>query len=271
MDEKIIELRKAGLGYKAIAGEVGVKRDKVRYVCLKHGLGGTIASNSPEEREKRFKKAFEEKFPEFEYHSGFVNTDSKFKCKCKTCGTIAVKNAQCARPSREKRLRCDKCTLLERKAYLQLTEEERRKQRAEREKRDLAKAIARWEARRESCLECREQAHPRSMKEGYCSKCYKRIKNRKEEIRRRKKLRANGKVNYDITLDKIIKRDKSVCRLCGEPVDIKDCKTTKQGHFIAGGNYPSIDHIIPVSRGGTHTWNNVQLAHRHCNSVKSDK
>lgn len=35
--------------------------------------------------------------------------------------------------------------------------------------------------------------------------------------------------------------------------------------------YPSIDHIIPVSHGGTHTWDNVELAHRYCNGVKSDK
>ena len=28
----------------------------------------------------------------------------------------------------------------------------------------------------------------------------------------------------------------------------------------------SIDHIIPVSRGGAHLFNNVQLGHRKCNS-----
>ena len=46
---------------------------------------------------------------------------------------------------------------------------------------------------------------------------------------------------------------------------------TEEGYFIAGNSYPSIDHIIPVSRGGTHTWDNVQLAHRYCNSIKSNK
>lgn len=33
----------------------------------------------------------------------------------------------------------------------------------------------------------------------------------------------------------------------------------------------TIDHIIPLSKGGTHTYNNVQLAHYICNSKKSDK
>ena len=41
--------------------------------------------------------------------------------------------------------------------------------------------------------------------------------------------------------------------------------------FMAGNDYPTIDHIKPISKGGTHTWDNVQLAHFHCNSIKSDK
>ncbi|MFC9724785.1 HNH endonuclease [Bacillus cereus] len=35
--------------------------------------------------------------------------------------------------------------------------------------------------------------------------------------------------------------------------------------------YPSIEHIIPVSKGGTHTWDNVKLDHRKCNYLKSNE
>jgi 5-methylcytosine-specific restriction endonuclease McrA len=28
---------------------------------------------------------------------------------------------------------------------------------------------------------------------------------------------------------------------------------------------PEIDHLVPVSAGGSHTWDNVALAHRRCN------
>jgi len=35
-------------------------------------------------------------------------------------------------------------------------------------------------------------------------------------------------------------------------------------------NAPTVDHIIPLAKGGTHTWDNVQLAHWSCNSQKSD-
>lgn len=41
-------------------------------------------------------------------------------------------------------------------------------------------------------------------------------------------------------------------------------------NFIVGYDYPSIDHVIPISKGGTHTWDNVRLAHHHCNSIKKD-
>ena len=50
----------------------------------------------------------------------------------------------------------------------------------------------------------------------------------------------------------------------------KICEWCNRGHFIAGGRYPSIDHASPVAKGGAHTWDNVRLAHRDCNSVKSD-
>lgn len=34
---------------------------------------------------------------------------------------------------------------------------------------------------------------------------------------------------------------------------------------------PSIDHVLPLSRGGYDTWGNVLAVHRHCNGLKADK
>lgn len=84
------------------------------------------------------------------------------------------------------------------------------------------------------------------------------------------KKRASGKAlngfDDDITLLGVYKRDGGICRICGLPVVIE-----KKDGWKTHKDYPSIDHIIPLSKGGTHTWDNVQLAHISCNSAKGDK
>ena len=83
--------------------------------------------------------------------------------------------------------------------------------------------------------------------------------------------RIRGKViDKDITLEKLAERDHNQCQICGLYVDWKDYEI--KGHRkICGNFYPSKDHIVPLSRGGVHSWDNVQLAHRICNSRKQNK
>ena len=38
-----------------------------------------------------------------------------------------------------------------------------------------------------------------------------------------------------------------------------------------GGSATSIDHVVPRSRGGTHTWDNVVAACRRCHHPKADR
>lgn len=116
----------------------------------------------------------------------------------------------------------------------------------------------------------------------YCSKKCKSIAKFnmhpdviREKRKTHKRLREaqateNGRVDYSITLSRLLERDSGVCQLCGRAVDESDY-TYRDDTFVAGNSYPSIDHIIPLSKGGLHQWNNVQLAHRLCNSIKCDK
>lgn len=67
-----------------------------------------------------------------------------------------------------------------------------------------------------------------------------------------------------ITLKRVMIRDGGICKLCGKPVDITD----RNGKGI-GNKYPTVDHIIPIDNGGSHTWKNVQLAHMICNAHKN--
>ena len=54
--------------------------------------------------------------------------------------------------------------------------------------------------------------------------------------------------------------------MCGKMCDPNDHSWTEHH----GPMSPTIDHIIPMSKGGGHTWDNVQIAHAICNSRKRD-
>lgn len=60
----------------------------------------------------------------------------------------------------------------------------------------------------------------------------------------------------------IYERDGWRCQLCGKKVNRNAGPNTKWG--------PSLDHIVPRSRGGADTTDNLQLSHRMCNSIKCD-
>ena len=76
-------------------------------------------------------------------------------------------------------------------------------------------------------------------------------------------MKENGIVDRDISVKGIINRDGYECYLCKNKVDIESDHTSDY--------YPTIEHVVPISRGGTHTWDNVKLAHRLCNMHKSDR
>lgn len=74
------------------------------------------------------------------------------------------------------------------------------------------------------------------------------------------------KFDESITLKSVITKYNGICQICGKPVDLSDIEN---GHIRK--NYPTVDHIIPLSKGGEHTWGNIQLAHMACNAGKCDR
>ena len=70
------------------------------------------------------------------------------------------------------------------------------------------------------------------------------------------------------TRDHIFKRDGYNCYLCNSPVDLS------ASHIVGTGDwelYPHIEHVIPISKGGPDTLDNVKIAHAKCNLDKGDK
>ena len=127
---------------------------------------------------------------------------------------------------------------------------------------------------------------PREIKRAnhhYCSlKCYnkarhmqhitnKKARYKRQELQREKRIKNNGIIDKDITLEKLYIRDNGRCYICNNKCNYDDYKLTNEGYFITGKSYPSIDHIKPLSKYGTHTWNNVKLACFECNIKKNNK
>ena len=84
---------------------------------------------------------------------------------------------------------------------------------------------------------------------------------------------AAGKARYrarkrdafveDVIPLEVFERDGWRCGICGERIP-------------KGARYPdprsaSVDHVIPLSRGGTHEMKNVQATHLLCNALKRDR
>jgi 5-methylcytosine-specific restriction endonuclease McrA len=80
---------------------------------------------------------------------------------------------------------------------------------------------------------------------------------------RRKWARENGRESY--TREQVLLRDNYICHICSEPTDPTATYVMGQPGWE---RYPHIDHVIPLSRGGSDTLVNVRTAHAECNLLK---
>jgi 5-methylcytosine-specific restriction endonuclease McrA len=86
----------------------------------------------------------------------------------------------------------------------------------------------------------------------------------RQENRERRRARMMGVyVGPKAPRFKIADRDGWCCGLCGGHIP----RVVRHGHPL----YLTIDHIVPLSRGGEHSPSNVQAAHATCNYTKGDR
>lgn len=260
IEERIVQMRKDRHSLNDIAKALGVNKNKVRYYSNKNNLGGVIADNPfVDDALKMFKNNLIKYNHPFEYVSDYINTDSSVKVKCKVCGKVSVKAAQFAK--RKRRPNCQHCLD---KAKLD------RLKKVKPIKLIVLNEPALTEVFIADCKECGKPFRYGRDKRSYCSDtCSKRSANRRKE-RRHKRMIANGSFDSTITLIKLYKEYEGECYLCGGTCDWND-KEERDDTVVVGKLYPSVEHIIPISKGGTHTQDNVRLAHHYCNAIKNDK
>lgn len=61
----------------------------------------------------------------------------------------------------------------------------------------------------------------------------------------------------------VLKRDGYKCAVCGIKLNRKAIPLSP--------NNPTVDHIVPLSKGGTHTYDNLRACCLNCNSKKGDR
>lgn len=88
---------------------------------------------------------------------------------------------------------------------------------------------------------------------------------RAERLAQYQKRRAaiKGTAVEKIVARDIYERDHWICGLCHEPIP----QDAPRRHPLSA----SLDHVVPLAKGGSHTHENVQAAHLICNGRKGDR
>ena len=206
-------------------------------------------------------------FGDFEYVGGFTSGKCNIVLRCKACGSERKMMIDAARSHNES-LKCRKCHPKGGHRPWNEWVECQRKRGSEQKAltEELKKKEYLDKIRIVKCAICGNEFQTIQLNQKTCSKeCGKKLRNKHRDHR----ISKEAIVDRDITLATLYQRDKGICYICGCACDWNDIEK-HDGYVVTGLKYPSIDHIIPVSRGGKHAWTNVRLACRECNSKKTD-
>jgi len=111
-----------------------------------------------------------------------------------------------------------------------------------------------------ACPCCSTVFKPSHPVQRYCStQCKKKIEHSNKNHRRRSAT-AVGTVNPYA----VFTRDRWTCKACS-----KATPRAKRGTF--DHDAPELDHVVPISKGGAHTYDNTQCLCRGCNQSKGAK
>ena len=86
---------------------------------------------------------------------------------------------------------------------------------------------------------------------------------RVRDYERKRRAAVRGADIADMDLDQVWVKSAGICGLCSGPLD----RSLKWPHRFS----VSLDHIIPLSRGGAHSTDNARYVHLSCNASKNNR
>lgn len=236
-------------------------------------INRAVELNRNTEAEVRAKIAQANQF--IEYVGGYTRKQEPVTVQCLVCGQTYEMNfntivhnggGNCPHCKEAERIEREQQREQQREQRRQVEAEERERKRLLARLTKILETKAKQDERWHDCPVCGK----RTNRPKYCSdRCRKRAENKRSEVVRRTRI-AEQMIDNDITLEGLFKRDKGVCHICGGKCDYEDYVVTDQT-IICGDWYPSIDHVVPLSKGGEHSWKNIKLAHRICNTKKYNR
>lgn len=273
-DLQIVALRKQGYSMNQLAEKFELSDGTICNICKRYGVAGVMSDRRPQTYRNQNKKITEEEkraYVEsflpigFSYVGGYIDSDHKITIRCKVCESVFERSMVSIRHHNS--IICECC-----KAEKQMHEQKRKeRERIERQNQARERLIQK-EAERQAktrtveCEVCSNTFTTRNPLQVCCStECSRKRFNRISSHRKDSRITDDKRIDKDITAMKLFKRDYGVCWICGGICDTNDY-ITRDGTFIAGNNYPSVDHIVAIADGGEDSWENVRLAHRICNT-----
>ena len=213
-------------------------------------LYGTLEERASNEKQ-RIQDVVTERCVGFEFAGNFTGSDGSADIRCTVCGTVTTRAWTTIKQGKP---RCHTCE-----------ERAKRKEQITKVRNEFVKAanIKSEQVEMKTCARCGAAFVGR--RKLYCSDECARAEQNKRGVDKRVRRIGERLVDRDITFRKVFDRDGGTCCFCGGTCDWSDYKIVN-GQKEAGNYYPSVDHIVPLSKGGEHSWNNVRLAHRICNT-----
>lgn len=267
--ERMRKCKAEGRTMAEVAEIFGVSRQTVQMYCKGIAPQKPCFIISEEQREKQrndietIENIIAERTNGFEYAGNYTGTNGTADLRCKKCGNVLTRSWVAIRHGHVECKIC-KCAEIKKRQEQRAREQTRKEAKIQEAKEQkYRERVLKYISRLHFCPVCGMPTD----RPVYCSdRCSKKAMNHRGEVGRRLKIRT-AMVDNDISLDGLFRRDGGVCAICGEPCDYSDHEE-RDGFFIVGDNYPSVDHIVPLAKGGLHSWDNVQLAHFKCNTLK---